>query len=245
MELLYDRRTGWLGLQRICARTRSFEELSAIIERQPTAKSPSATVAAGPGENFERIAAMAKSIGAGLVSAGFALRPADQVMERDSLTRWKFLDTIDRDPSMVVFVGHGGNDDNGPFLQISNEDRLRPRDLAQLRFDSGPIAHLECCVAGHAVYFGGGYWNSYAVSFLANGASCCLVSNRIVFGEPSEFFCRELYGAVDRSRIAANRGGIVGSAQENRRCLSEPAVLGDTGAVRQPAGTTSVNNREP
>ena len=196
MELLYDRRTGWLGLQRICARTRSFEELAAILERQPTASSPSATVAAGPGENFEKIEAMAKSIGYGLVSAGFTLRPADQIMQGDDLTRWKFLDVIDGDPSMVVFVGHGGNDDNGPFLEISHDDRLRPRDLAQLRFDAGPIAHLECCIAGHAVYFGGGYWNSYAVSFLANGASCCLVSNRIIFGEPSEFFCRELYGRL-------------------------------------------------
>jgi tetratricopeptide (TPR) repeat protein len=199
MELLYDRSVGWLGLRRICARTRSFEELAAIIERQPSAKSPAATVAAGPGENFERIVSMARSIGDGLVTAGFTLRLADQVMQGDNLTRWKFLDTIDRDPSMVVFVGHGGNDDNGPFLQISADDRLRPRDLAQLRFDSGPIVHLECCIAGHAVYFGGGYWNSYAVSLLANGASCCLVSNRIVFGESSEIFCRELYGQLIRT----------------------------------------------
>jgi hypothetical protein len=117
-------------------------------------------------------------------------------MEGDELSRWRFLDNIDRDASMVIFVGHGGYDDNGPFLQISAGDRLRPRDLAQLRFDGSPVAHLECCIAGHAVYFGGGYWNSYPVSFLANGASCCLVSNRIVFGEASKLFCRELYGRL-------------------------------------------------
>lgn len=139
---------------------------------------------------------MTTSIGADLVSAGFSLRPTNRVMEGDDLTRWKFLDNIDREPSIIVFVGHGGHDHNGPFLEISKTDRLRPGDLAQLRFDAGPVTHLECCIAGHAVYFGGGYWNSYAVSLLANGASCCLVSNRIVFGEPSKLFCRELYGRL-------------------------------------------------
>jgi tetratricopeptide (TPR) repeat protein len=55
MELLYDRNSGWLGLQRVYARTRSFEELASILERQPATKSPSAVVAAGPGEDFEKI----------------------------------------------------------------------------------------------------------------------------------------------------------------------------------------------
>src|ERR1700691_6280465 len=51
--------------------------------------------------------------------------------------------------------------------------------------------------------------------------------------------------AVDRNRIAVNWSGIVGGAQENRQCLSEPALLGNTRAVRQPRGTNSLNNREP
>lgn len=193
IELLFTQTGGWLGLQKVCARIRSFEELATIIERQPTTKSPCAVVAAGPGEGYEKIVAAADSIGTQLVSAGFSLRPADQILAEDRLSRWKLLDSIDREPSMIVFVGHGGYDGSGPFLQLSATDRLRPADLAQLRFDGAPVVHLECCTAGQSVYFGGGYWNSYAVSLLAVGASCCLVSNRIIFGSASELLCRELY----------------------------------------------------
>ncbi|MGH9838697.1 MAG: CHAT domain-containing protein [Blastocatellia bacterium] len=216
MELLFDRASGWLGLQRVYARTRSFEELAAIMERQPARKSPCAVIAAGPGDADDKIAAMAKSIGTELVSAGFSLRPADRVLEGDELSRWKFLDSIDREPSMIVFVGHGGYDGNGPFLQLSAADRLRPADFAQLRFDAGPVVHLECCIAGHAVYFGGGYWNSYAVSFLATGASCCLVSNRIIFGLQSELLCRELY-----ARLTGTESVSIGAALlEARRSIA-------------------------
>jgi hypothetical protein len=196
IELLFTRAGGWLGLQRVCARIRSFEELATIIERQPSTNSLSAVVAAGPGEGYEKILASAESISTQLVSAGISLRPADQILAEGRLSLWTFLDSIDREPSMIVFVGHGGYDASGPFLQLSATDRLRPADLAQFRFDGAPMAHLECCTAGQSVYFGGGYWNSYAVSLLAVGASCCLVSNRIIFGGPSELLCSELYARL-------------------------------------------------
>jgi tetratricopeptide (TPR) repeat protein len=207
MELLFDRAHGWLGLQRVCARIRSFEELATILDRQPSTASPHAVVAAGPGESSERIIAAADCIGAQLVSAGCSLRPAGRVLTGDELSRWSFLDNIDRTPSTIVFVGHGGYDGGGPFLQLSAVDQLRPSDLVPLRFDSAPIVHVECCTAGQSAYFGGGYWNSYAVSFMAVGASCCLVSNRIIFGRASALLCEELYG-----QLTGSEGVAIGAA---------------------------------
>ena len=65
-------------------------------------------------------------------------------------------------------------------------------------------------------YFGGGHWNSFAVSLLALGASCCLVSNRIISGHPSELLCRELY------TILAEKYLTVGAALlEARRRMVE------------------------
>jgi tetratricopeptide (TPR) repeat protein len=197
VELFYAPGGGWLGLQRVHSRVRSFEELATILERRPTLSKASAVVAAGPGDGYERIFATARSAGDRLVAAGFSLYPEKtKVMTGADLTRWKFLDSIDREPSAILFVGHGGHDGNGAFCQVSDTERLRPSDLAQLWFDSAPVVHLECCTAGEAIYFGGGYWDSYAVSLLAIGASCCLVSNRLVFGSPSELLCKELYAML-------------------------------------------------
>jgi tetratricopeptide (TPR) repeat protein len=217
IELLFDRSCGWLGLQRIYARVRSFEELARILERQPGLKSPSALIAAGCGEGQDKILAIAQLIGEQLASAGFSLHPGGQVLGGTHLTRWKFLDNIDRKPSIIVFVGHGGSDRSGGFLMVSADDRLRPADMAQLRFDAAPLVHLECCMAGQALYFGGGYWDSYAVSLLAVGAACCLLSNRIIFGTPSELLCRDLY-----DRLLGTKSMLVGTALlETRRRIAD------------------------
>lgn len=154
VELLFAPDGGWLGLQRVHARVRSFEELATILERRPALTSPSAVVAAGPGDGHERILATARFAGEKLKASGFSLLPSDEVMREADLTRWKFLDSIDREPSAILFVGHGGHDGKGPFCQVSATERLRPSDLAQLWFYSAPVVHLECCTAGEAIYFG-------------------------------------------------------------------------------------------
>ena len=122
VELLFTQPGGWLGLQRIYARIRSFEEVVPTLRRQPNTKSPYAVIAAGPGEGHERITAIAEWIGTQLSSTGFSLRPADRILSDAHLGRWSFLDSIDRESSMIVFVGHGGYDNNGPFLQLSTKD---------------------------------------------------------------------------------------------------------------------------
>jgi tetratricopeptide (TPR) repeat protein len=192
IEALFEPQAGWLGLQRTFSRVSSFEELAGVIRRSTT-KASAAIVAAGPGQFHAAIQQSSNSIAGRLEKRAIRLAPGAAILEGKNLTRWKLLDAMDGEASLIVFVGHGDQDARGGLLLVAGGERIRPTDLAELRLRASPIVHLECCCAGRQRYSGGGFAEGFGITALASGAACCLVSNRVILGEASNMICEALY----------------------------------------------------
>jgi CHAT domain-containing protein len=105
------------------------------------------------------------------------------------------------DLGLLVFSGHG----DALALALEGRDVFTVEDMRGMKWQGGPLVHLDCCLAGVNRSIGGGKFIGMPVAMLQSGASAVVASAHPLYDGHAAFFARVLY---DRMLDAVHPLGV-------------------------------------
>jgi hypothetical protein len=187
----------------------------------------------------------AQSLARGVRLRGLVSVPNSGALLSEHATREAVLAALDSGgPALWAQMGHGGRPSEhgaAEYSAMAGSDKLRPMDVARLRWTNHPVVHHDCCVAGTSRGRGGRRFDGHPGAALLAGASCVLSSVHPLWDDSAAEFSELLYHhALLKDQPLSLGAALVETRREMaRRHRENPVDLGDHRAVAQSVGAAA------
>jgi hypothetical protein len=235
-EILCPAPGEWLGLKQVLPRVHSFQELRAVVPRQPDpACAASAALFADPGGDLPFAFISSRKLSRLLVEKGFQLVPGGKAVLGVQATAKRFQQALESGVVLGVFCGHGEYDPiHGPCLDFAGRTKIWSWEIAEMRLACRPILYYDCCLAGITSYATGGRQIGLGPGALQAGASACLLANRPIFDMFAAAMSQSFFSGVVEGKAAGDAlleaRRRIAEKCANPLCWTLPILLGNPDA---------------